>query len=525
MIKTDIILPIKYNNEDVKAQICARLPVTASELSDVVLTKRSLDLTGEHASYRATVAFSVSGGREAGLLKMRKKVQEASIEVFKAPNAILSFRPVVVGAGPAGLFASLILAEAGAMPIILERGLDVEQRAKKIKLFEQLGVLDKECNVQFGEGGAGTYSDGKLKVGAPDAYKYRVLTEFIEAGAPEEIFYSTTAHLGTDKLPGIVKGIRRKIEGLGGEFIFGARLTDLKVTNGELTSVKYEKNCETVELETKAVILAVGHSARDTLEMFNLKGLPMEAKGFGIGVRIEHPREYINQIVYKDKAAEIEESASYHLVTHLKNGRSVYSFCMCPGGSVVAATSEDGCIVTNGMSEQARMGDNSNAALLVSVTPKDFPTNDALSGIALQRAIEQAAYQRSGSYKATSQRLCDFLENRPTASKGSVNPTYPVGVEFGDIGSVLPTELSNSLRMAIGDFDDWLAGYNFGDALLTSPETRTTSPVRIVRDEKHEATGFHGIFPSGEGAGYAGGIVSSAADGIRTAEKLLLKHN
>jgi len=524
MIKTDITLPIEYDNEAIALEIKKRFGVEASEISDVTVLKRTLDLSCDtHPRYKATVAFSTSAEREEGLLKYRNKIFPHIPFEFEPPLSRLSDRPVVVGFGPSGIFAALTLALSGAKPIVLERGLPVSERIKRVESFNRLGILDTECNVQFGEGGAGTYSDGKLKVGGMDKYKMFVLTEFILAGASPEIAFSTTAHLGTDKLSGIVEKIREKIVSLGGEVIFSAKLTDIKTVNGKLVSVEYEKDGEEYEIATSNVIMAVGHSAKDTVEMLYKKGLPMVAKGFGIGVRFEHPREHIDSIIYKGSNGMIPESASYHLVTHLPSGRSVYSFCMCPGGTVVAASSEREGIVTNGMSEYARMADNSNAAILVSVTPEDFGDNGALAGMEYQRKIERAAYSLTGSYKAPVAKLGDFLEGRNSDSFGSVLPSYPCGTEFFSPDSYLPDYITSSIRAAVFDFDEWLPGYNYADALLTGPETRTTSPVRIIRSECGEVDGFSGVYPAGEGAGYSGGIVSSAVDGIKIAEKILAK--
>lgn len=526
MIKTEIKLPMKYNRESLILAACEALPIDRTEIREARLIRRSLVSVGDGKPYyKATLALSLDADREAGLLKMRKKVSECPDVGFSPPHFRADFRPVVVGFGPAGIFAALTLAEAGARPIVLERGLPVEEREKRIELFSELGILDTECNVQFGEGGAGTYSDGKLKCGAMDKYKMKVLSTFYDSGADEEVLFSTAAHLGTDRLPDIVRKIRERIISLGGEVIFGARVCDLTVRDGSLSAVIYEKGSERITLDTRAAIFATGHSARDTTLMLREKGLLMEARGFGIGLRIEHPREYIDSIVYKDDAPYIDASASYHLVTHLPNGRSVYSFCMCPGGSVVAATSEKGAIVTNGMSPHSRGMDNSNAALLVSVTPNDFGSDDELAGFALQEKIEKAAYSLTGSYRAPSFRLSDFLERRQTSSQGSVMPSYPPGTEMHSPDRYLDGYITDSLRAAMPELDSWLSGYGYPDAILTGPETRSTSPVRILRDEKRVATGREGIYPAGEGAGYAGGIVSSATDGIRSAEQLILAYS
>lgn len=525
MIKTNIYLPIEYNTDSIKESISASLPIKKEEIGDISILHRRLILSDtEDPSYLTTVAFSTGEEKEKGLLKMRKKVSEYTPFSYTPPTFRADFRPVVVGSGPCGLFAALTLAEAGARPVLIERGLPVDERATKISRFERFGILDPECNVQFGEGGAGTYSDGKLKVGAMDMYKAKVIDGFISSGATEDIAYSTTAHLGTDRLPIIIRTLRERLISLGGEVIFSAKLVKLVTQTNKLKAIEYEKDGEIISLPTEAVILATGHSARDTISMLYDMGLPMEAKGFGVGMRIEHPREYIDKIVYGNSYGKIPESASYHLVTHLPTGRSVYSFCMCPGGSVVAATSEEGAVVTNGMSPFSRKDDNSNAALLVSVTPEDFGSLHPLAGFEFQRGIERRAYSLTSEYQAPAICLCDFMSScAPTI--GSVKPSYPRGTTPTRPEDFLPEYITASLSAAIPDFDAWLPGYNYGEAVLTGPETRTTSPVRILRTESGEAVGFSGIYPAGEGAGYAGGIISSATDGIRIAEKLILKYS
>ena len=397
MIKTDVKIKVNYSREDIISALTERLPISPDEIKDIGIIKRTLNLSDKSdIHYNATVAVSLSAEREAGLLKMKKKVSAVEDLSFELPSCRFDSRPIVVGAGPAGLFAALLLAEAGARPILIERGLAVDERAKKVNIFTKLGILDPECNIQFGEGGAGSFSDGKLKVGGMDKYKYKVLSEFVESGAPEDIVYTVGAHVGTDKLKNIVQKIRQKIISLGGEVHFGTRLTSLKIDTDRVVGVVCTRGSDIIEFDTDDVILATGHSARDVFTMLKNVGAHLEAKGFGIGLRIEHPREYIDRLVYGNNPPEGLGAASYHLVTHLEGGRSVYSFCMCPGGTVVAAASEAGGIVTNGMSEYARDGENSNAAFLVSVTPEDFGSSDPLAGIELQRKIEERAFTVAG---------------------------------------------------------------------------------------------------------------------------------
>ena len=523
MIKTDISLPLFYTVSDIKEALCSHLPVKESEILDLSIVKRTLvldDKTDIH--YKASVAVRFSEERERGLLKMKKRVSEYPDYSLTPKSARLDLRPVVCGFGPSGMFASLFLAESGARPIVIERGLDIDRRDKRVELFSTLGILDNECNIQFGEGGAGSYSDGKLKVGSMDKYKMYILKTLVECGANEEIMFSTTAHVGTDVLKRVVKKIRERIVSLGGEIHFGTRLEKINLKDGRVFSVSVLSSGEVREIPTENLIMATGHSARDSFEALIAAGARLSKKAFGIGFRIEHPREYIDKIVYGE-GKHPDESASYHLVTHLENGRSVYSFCMCPGGTVVPAASEDFGIVTNGMSEYKRNADNSNSAILVSVTPDDF-SGDILSGLDYQRKIERAAYSLTGSYRAPAERLSHFMKRDNENEARGVKPSYPVGVEMTSLDNILPQYITDSARLGILDFDKWLSGFDYADAILTSPETRTTSPIRVERGADLSALGISGLYPAGEGAGYSGGIISSARDGIIVAEAILAKN-
>ena len=522
MVKFNLTLPIGYSTDDLVTAITGTLPVERDEIKEFNILKRSINLSDKgNIHYDLTVEARFSEEREQGLLKMRKKVKKSEDFELNIPVSHLSERPIIVGAGPSGLFAALLLAEAGARPIVYERGLPVDKREEKIRFFETLSVLDPECNVQFGEGGAGTYSDGKLKVGSMDSYKRWILEKFVSHGAPAEIMFSATAHVGTDVLSRVVKGLREEIISLGGEVIFGARLVSLNVKDGRVVGGEVEKDGKREDFSAEKIILAAGHSARDTFRLLESLGAILTPRPFGMGVRIEHKREYTDRMVYGDKAPEGIETASYHLVTHLNNGRSVYSFCMCPGGSVVAAASEAGGIVTNGMSKSGRDGDNSNAAFLVSLTPEDFGSTDPLAGIALQKRIEECAYRLTSSYKAPSQRMEDFIKGRKSESFGDITPSYPIGTEFFRCEEYLPEIITDSLKAAISDFEDWMPGFYSPDSPLTGPETRSTSPVRVERGEDFSALGIQGLYPVGEGAGYSGGIISSARDGAMAAMRIL----
>jgi len=436
--------------------------------------------------------------------------------------------PVIVGMGPAGLFATLCLAEAGVKCIILERGEPVESRIASVLNFWKNGILDEDSNVQFGEGGAGTFSDGKLTTSLSDIRIRYVLERLVEFGAPDEILYMAKPHIGTDKLCDVVTAIRKRLIELGCDVRFGHRLIDLEIEDGVLkgVSVSEKSSFETgsqYSIATNTLILAPGNSSRDTFEMLNDRGVALSPKSFSVGVRIEHLQRDIDFSQYGDCAMSsgVDFPASdYKLVVHLDGGRSVYTFCVCPGGQVVAATSESGGVVTNGMSSYARAESNINGALLVSITPDDFG-NTALGGIELQRKLERAAYKAGGSnYFAPAQLVCDFLEKRASKGHGKVTPTYQPGVKYCNLWDILPEFVCDAIAEALPQFDKKISGFARSDAILTAVETRSSSPLKIER-ENYESLNIRGLFPCGEGAGYAGGIMSAAVDGIRCAETVI----
>ena len=435
-------------------------------------------------------------------------------------------RPVVVGAGCAGLFAALTLAEAGLKPLLIERGDPALRRSRAIELFLKERILDPESNIQFGLGGAGTFSDGKLNTGTKNPVHRLILETFVEAGAPRDILWDAKPHIGSDILPAVVTNISQRIEQLGGTVRYRTKLIDIRTdASGAITGIDVQSPRDTASetIVTKHLILACGHSARDVFELLKTHNVALAQKTFAMGVRIEHPQRDIDRAQYGPSAGHPALGAApYKLVAHLPNDRSVFSFCMCPGGQVVAASSEQGYLCVNGASLNARDGRNANAALLVNVTPDDLPSDDPLAGIELQRACEQTAYRLGGSnWNAPAQLVGDFLAGRASTAPGKVKPTYPLGVTWTAIDEALPQHIVESLRLGIPLLGKKLRGYDRPDAVLTGVETRSSSPVTVTRDRACHATSTPGLYPCGEGAGYAGGIMSAATDGIRCAEALI----
>lgn len=531
MIKiTDFKVPLSYDKELLKDMAAGRLNINKENILELNIEKRSVDTSDKgDIHFKMNLTLVLSTDEESITWRNRRKgvakVDKSVYGVIK--NRKLQNRPVVVGCGPAGMFAALILAEAGERPILLERGSDIDSRKRIVSDFWNTGNLDTSTNVQFGEGGAGAFSDGKLKTGFKDARKLKILNEFINAGAPPEIMYLAKPHIGTDRLAEAVKGIRKKTISLGGEVRFDTELTEVMYSDGQVTGVGFMKNGEYGEITTDNVVLAIGHSARDTFESLFKNGIHMEQKNIAVGVRIEHPQRLIDRIQYGTFAGHPAlGAADYKMVVHLKNGKGIYTFCMCPGGSVVSSTSEKNTIVTNGMSEYARDGRNANSALLVTIDKNEIGSQHPLAAMLYQRSIEEAAYRAGGGgYKAPVQRLEDFLNKKRSISFGNVLPTYRPGTEFSEVDSYLPAYVSESLRQAIYEMEDWMPGYAYPDAVLTGAETRSASPVRITRDDKCEAIGIKGLYPCGEGAGYAGGIISAAADGMICAEHILKRNS
>lgn len=513
MIRIDNI-KVAIGDELTKMHIAKRAKVQETDILDYKIIKKAIDARKKADVHYVYTVVANTKKKLHGFIEYKEKK-------YKFPeHNDLTKRPVIVGTGPCGLFAGLMLARIGAKPILLERGGNVDARHNAVEEFWATGKLDERTNVQFGEGGAGTFSDGKLNSGINDERCQFVLDTFAEFGAPDEIRYTAKPHIGTDILRNVVKNIRLEIESLGGEVRFLNKVIGILTDNNAVCGVEVENADGRYEIETDNVILAIGHSARDTYRMLQKLGIKMEQKNFSVGVRIEHSQEMINKSQYGEFWDRLG-SADYKLSAHFENGRSAYTFCMCPGGEVVASASFQGGVVTNGMSNNARCGKNANSALLVNVTTEDFPSEDPLSGVEFQEKIEKKAFLLAGSnYKAPAQYVADFLG---TEIKEKIEPTYRPGVTFCDISEVFPEFVTDTLKLAIKEFDRKLKGFADGGAVMTAPETRSSAPVRIVRDRESFMSEICGLYPAGEGAGYAGGIMSAAVDGIRVSEAVVRK--
>ena len=499
-----------------------RLRCRPEDITALRILRKAIDAR-EGLQFIYTVAAAVKNEQQVLRRCRDKRITPYKPEKYRLPAPVsCDTPPVVVGMGPGGLFAALVLAKCGLRPIVLERGEAVEQRRETVETFWRDGVLNTESNVQFGEGGAGAFSDGKLNTGTKDVRHRFILQQLVACGAPETILYDAKPHVGTDMLYIALQNLRRELLSLGADIRFGHRLDGVETDGGQLTALRVTAKGETYTLPCRHALLALGHSARDTVEMLYESGVHMEAKPFAVGVRIEHRQADIDAAQYRQYAGHPALSASsYKLSCHLDSGRSAFSFCVCPGGTVVAAASEDGRAVTNGMSEYARDKENINGALLVNVTPDDFPTRHPLAGIAFQRQLEEAAFALGGGdYRAPAQRVEDFLLHRPTAAAGAVKPSYRPGVTYTDLHRCLPPFVAESIAGALPLLGSRLRGYDAPDALLTAVESRSSSPVKIPRDEGCQCN-IRGIYPCGEGAGYAGGILSAAADGMRCAEAII----
>ncbi|MBQ2944650.1 MAG: FAD-binding protein [Ruminococcus sp.] len=513
-------LPLRYTGEQLHSEAARALNISTKDIVDITLRRVSIDARKKSDIHYIAMADVQVDGDDSKIIKKCKNAEVAIEKEYRFTAAKIPHkRPVVIGSGPAGLFCALILARNGAKPIVIERGQSVDERTKSIDIFWEHGKLNTQSNVQFGEGGAGTFSDGKLNTGTNDIRQSFVLKEFVAHGAPKDILISAKPHIGTDMLKGTIKSIRKEIESLGGEFRFNTLFCDFKAKNGKINEITIITNESKEIIDTDNVVLATGHSSRDTFEMLRSKGIAMQQKPFSIGARIEHLREEVDECQY-GKARHLLPAADYKLSTHLSSGRGVYTFCMCPGGYVVNASSESGRLCTNGMSKFARNNQNSNSAVLVGITPEDYDCGDVLDGMKLQRKIEEAAFNLLGGFSAPVQRVGDFL-NKAGSVKTLPVPTIKPGYEFCDISKIYPSFITDSLKEGIVNLSKRAPFFENMGAVLTAPETRSSSPVRIIRDETFQSVSCKGIYPCGEGAGYAGGIMSAATDGIKCAEAIL----
>jgi len=526
----ELQLPLDHPTDALRPAIVARLKITDAQLVDFTVFKRSYDARKKNSEITFVYIIDVTLDNEAPVLErfaddrnVRPAPDTAYYPVAQAPEG-LTERPLIIGFGPCGLFAALTLAQMGFKPIVLERGKDVRKRTKDTWALWRNKVLSPESNVQFGEGGAGLFSDGKLysQIKDPKFYGRKVMHEFVRAGAPEEIMFVSKPHIGTFRLTGVVSSMREEIKALGGEVRFESRVTDFLLEGGRIEGVQLDNG---EEIRSRYVVLALGHSARDSFRKLHERGVYVEAKPFAVGFRIEHPQSLIDKARLGKYAGHPElGAADYKLVHHAKNGRAVYSFCMCPGGMVVAATSEPGRVVTNGMSQYSRNERNANAGIVVGIHPeKDFP-GSPLAGVELQEQLESRAYELGGSdYCAPGQLVGDFIRGKASSSLGEVQPSYQPGVLLGDLAQALPGYAIDAIREALPAFGKQIRGFDRHDAVLTGIETRTSSPVRIKRDNLSlQSLNTRGLYPAGEGAGYAGGILSAGVDGIKVAEALAM---
>lgn len=522
-------LSLDEDKSDLPAKIAKKLKILEKQILEYKIFRESVDARKAKMIFWVyTVDITVDNEK---VILSRYKGKDVAIvskdkyEEVLIGNSPLNSRPVIIGMGPCGLFAGLLLAYRGYKPLLLEQGEDIDSRTSKVKKFWQKGILDTKSNVQFGEGGAGTFSDGKLTTLIKDKRCRWVLEEMVKVGADEEILYSFKPHVGTDRLRLVVKALRQKIIDLGGEVRFNSRVSDIFVERskefplGELTGILVN---EQEKIAGEALIVALGHSARDTFQMLFDKGIKMEQKPFSLGVRVEHSQRLINEAQYKEFANHPKLGpAEYKLVYHSPSGRSAYTFCMCPGGVVVAAASEEGRLVTNGMSFYARDLENANSALLVGIRPQDFGSEHPLAGIAFQRHWEEKAFLLGGGkYLAPAQLMGDFLNDCPSKALGEVRPSYSRGIKLAELKNCLPSYVVETLKEAIVFFEQKLKGFSYPKAILTGVETRSSSPVRILRNEKG-CSSVKGVYPAGEGAGYAGGIISAAVDGVKIAEEII----
>jgi uncharacterized protein len=525
---TDLKLDLDHAEGEIKAAVLKRLDLKPQDLLGYSVYRRAVDAR-KRSAIALTYTLDIEVRNEAALLKRLardRNVVPTPDEGYRLKTrapAVPASRPVVVGTGPCGLFAGLVLAQMGFRPLILERGKVVRERTKDTWGLWRRSVLNPESNVQFGEGGAGTFSDGKLysQIKDPHHYGRKVLTEFVKAGAPSEILTVAKPHIGTFRLVTIVEQIRATVEALGGEYRFQSKVEDIEidVRADGTRQVRGVVLADGSHIATEHVVLAIGHSARDTFQMLFDRGVAIEAKPFSIGARIEHPQSLIDRCRYGERAGHpLLGAADYKLVHHCSNGRSVYSFCMCPGGTVVAAASEPGRVVTNGMSQYSRNERNANAGIVVGITPADYPGHP-LAGVAFQRNFEELAFAAGGgTYAAPAQRVGDFLARRGSTALGEVVPSYRPGVRPADLAACLPDFAAAAMREALPAFERQIKGFALADAVLTGVETRTSSPIRIRRDDSFQSVNTRGLYPAGEGAGYAGGILSAGVDGIRIAE-------